>query len=158
MRRGRRHALASLAVALSLAVPTIAHAATDAESEDPYAFLGLEPLRQIPSFRVSGFDAVDDESVIVWGTRQNLYLFILNRRCMYLTTTEAIAISDTGAHIQTGFDDVTVLVDGIHIPCRISHIYRMRGREQMKSVKRQVREHHEAVRELERQKRNEDDS
>jgi hypothetical protein len=130
--------------------------AESGEASDPYAFLGLESVSQVPTFRVSGFNAIDDQSLIVWGVQKRLYLFILDRRCMYLRTTEAIAISGTGATIQAGFDQIDVLDDEMSIPCRIARMYVLSGRPQIKTVKAEVRAYHKRLREEQRARKEEE--
>jgi Family of unknown function (DUF6491) len=96
------------------------------------AALGLEQVESIPM--LTGpytWQAIDDDTVIVWATRHTPYLVELAFESHDLKFSEVIGISQFGSRIYAKFDAVTVR--GFRYP--IDSIYRM-TREEARNLAR----------------------
>lgn len=114
-------------------------AGAPAEEEDAfkYVFVGLPEVEAIANYRLNGWHAVDERSLIVDTGPGTSYLLILQRRLRELRSSEHLAISSTGGSVRVKFDTVTVARNPDRVP--IERIYRLNGREEASLVKKTIR-------------------
>jgi len=96
------------------------------------AALGLEQVESIPMLTGPySWQAIDDDTVIVWATRRSPYLVELAFESPDLKFSQVIGISQFGSRIYAKFDAVTV--SGFRYP--IDSIYKM-TREEARNLAR----------------------
>jgi hypothetical protein len=125
--------LATLGAAVSL---TLVFGTSLAGSASPSAVssaeLGFPEVESIPVLtRPYSWQALDDDTVIVWATRRDPYLVDLAFESHGLRFSHVIGITQFGNRIYAKFDAVTV--DGFRYP--IDSIYRM-TREEARNLAR----------------------
>jgi hypothetical protein len=131
MNRTKSYALAAAvgAALLTLAIGKTFAAATNrpaADAED----LGLEQVDSIPMVRRPySWNAIDEDTVIVWATARDPYLVELAFESRDLKFSHVIGITQFGSRIYAKFDAVTV--GGFRYP--IDSIYKM-TREEARSL------------------------
>jgi hypothetical protein len=79
-----------------------------------------EPVASIPTANsIQGFEALDNEHVMVSTAGRQQYLVTLNRQCIGLRWAQHIGVSTSDNTIWAGFDAVTA--DGENCPIREIH-------------------------------------
>lgn len=120
--------LATLGAVASLLVFGPSLAATAVTSAD----LGYEEVESIPVLtRPYSWQALDDDTVIVWATRRDPYLVELAFESHDLKFSQVIGITQFGNRIYAKFDAVTV--GGFRYP--IDSIYKL-SREEARNLVR----------------------
>jgi len=101
----------------------------------------LESVPDISKYQgYTSWDAVDSQSLILQTSPSNYYLIVLQTRASELRFSEAIRISSSGSRVRAGMDTVTVLRRSVKgPPYRIEKIYRLKGREQVQTIREQIR-------------------
>ncbi len=118
-----------------------AYAKDRPDLDEKYQFDTLETVDRFNNWSISGWNVIDQRSLIVHTSPSKAYLLILDRRLWDLHYSEAIAISSSTSSIYARFDTVRVLNrHGINIPARIVKIYRLDGKEQRRIVRDQIRD------------------
>lgn len=100
----------------------------------------LEKVTGINSFRVMEWYEVDQQSLILKTGFNEYYLLVLNMPCHELLFTYRIGVTSSASMIQAGFDSVILYYPGSpRISYKIERIYRIKGNEQMRSIKEQLK-------------------
>ena len=101
----------------------------------------LESVSYISKYQgYSGWEMVDRQSFILQTGPGNYYLIVLQVPVPDLSFSESISISSSGSMVRAGMDTVTVLGQSIKgPPYKIEKIYSFEGREQVQTIKEQIR-------------------
>lgn len=101
----------------------------------------LPQVERFSRYSIDGWNAIDKRSLIVRTSPSTSYLLILQRDLPSLRFNDAIGLSSTGSQVHARFDTVRVFDRHFtSIPVAISKIYKLKGRDQRKQVKAQIRE------------------
>lgn len=108
---------------------------------EKYQFDELPEVKGFSNWSINGWTAVDRQSLIVRTSPSTAYLLILQRRAPGLRSGNAIALSSTASRVHAKFDTVSTVDRYVsNIPIPIAKIYKLKGKEQRKQVKAQIRE------------------
>ncbi len=100
----------------------------------------LERVDQISNFRISGWEDVDKQSIILKANIHDYYLLVLDRPMIDWITGFTIGISGTSLNISPGFDRIYVKdSSGIQSNYIINKIYKLKGSDQVKEIKDRLR-------------------
>ena len=101
----------------------------------------LESVSYISKYQgYSGWDMVDRQSFILQTGPGDYYLIVLQIPAPDLPFSESISISSSGSMVRAGMDTVTVLGQSSNgLPYKIEKIYSFEGREQVQTIKEQIR-------------------
>ncbi len=119
-----------LSIVLSCAtIPSVLHEKYKLDNE-------LEPVEQINELRISGWDQVDNQSVILNANMDEYYLLILFRPLENMAPNLTIGISSSVSSIRAGYDRIYVkgLSTGVQ-DYLIKKIYRLNGAKQVEEIK-----------------------
>ncbi|MDB9823017.1 DUF6491 family protein [Deltaproteobacteria bacterium] len=101
----------------------------------------LELVSHISRYHFMGWDRIDKQSFILQTSPGDYYLIVLQIPADDILFSDSISISSSGSRVQAGLDRVTLLGQTIkHPPYTIERIYRIKGREQVQTIKAQIRE------------------
>jgi len=124
-------AFAALGLITVAAFGPAARAAVETETLDA-ATLPYERVDSIPALGgLRGFDAVDDETLILWATSFDPYLVRLAYPSPDLRWAQVVAVESATSLIHERFD--AVRIDGLRYP--IEEIYKL-SREQARQIDR----------------------
>lgn len=115
---------------------------TPLQIDSRYDFTEFEQVDYITRSSISGWQAIDSQSLIVETGPSRFYLLILNHPMRDLNYAESIAISATGNRIEAKFDCVEAIgpqCTGGDIPAAINRIYRLDDRESVSYAKDRIR-------------------
>ena len=128
----------SISVLLIMAVSC---AATMATLPEKYSLDNdLEAIDQISTFRVSSWEQVDHQSIILRANWNDYYLLVLHRPIDRMISGLSIGISSTVSSIRPGFDRIIVNDTPFTEYYFIDKIYRLKGKEQAEEIKERLRE------------------
>lgn len=101
----------------------------------------LESVSYISKYQgYFSWDMVDYQSFILETSPSTFYLIVLQRAASELPFSESIRISNSGSRVRAGMDTVTVLGPSVKgPPYIIEKIYRLKDREQVRSIREQIR-------------------
>ena len=99
----------------------------------------LEVIKQINTFRVSSWEEVDIQSVILRANVSDYYLLVLRRPMHTRISGLSIGISSSISSIKPGFDRIFLKDLAGKQEYVIEKIYRLEGREQAKEIKERLR-------------------
>jgi hypothetical protein len=99
----------------------------------------LEEVKQIFTSKVSSWDEVDIQSVILRANIGDYYLLVLRRPMDTRITGLTIGISSTVSSITSGFDKIYVEHPSGRQYYVIEKIYKLKGKEQVKEIKERLR-------------------
>ena len=99
----------------------------------------LEAIDQISSFRVSSWDQVDNQSIILKADWNDYYLLVLHRPLDRRVSGLSIGISSNVSSITAGFDRVIVKDTPFTEYYVIDKIYKLKGKEQAEEIKERLR-------------------
>ena len=99
----------------------------------------LESIDQIPKYKVTSWENVDRQSVILRANTSDYYLLVLHRPIAGVITSEKIGISSTVSSIKAGYDKIFVKESGSMDYYIIDKIYKLKGRDQARKIKEQLR-------------------
>ena len=99
----------------------------------------LEVVKQINTFRVSSWEEVDIQSVILRANVSDYYLLVLRRPMDTRISGLSIGISSTVSTITPGFDRIIVKDLAGTQYYVIDKIYKLEGKEQAKGIKERLR-------------------
>jgi hypothetical protein len=101
----------------------------------------LESVSYISKYQgYTSWDAIDNQSFILQTSPSSYYLLILQIPATELRFSESIRISSSGSRVRAGMDTVTLLGRSIKgPPYMIEKIYRLKGREQVQTIREQIR-------------------
>jgi hypothetical protein len=100
-----------------------------------------ELVSHISNYKLMNWEKVDKQSFILQTSPSDYYLIVLQVPAPDLMFTEFISISSSASRVQTGLDSVTLLDRPIKDPpYTIERIYKIKGREQVRNIKAQIRE------------------
>jgi hypothetical protein len=109
--------------------------------DDKYRFSEFETVDSITSHRISGWQSIDSQSLIVETSPSTWYLLVLMHKVRDLNFSEAITLSATGTQIQAKFDCVQVestrCLASTAAP--IDTIYKLNDRSSVQYVKNRIR-------------------
>ena len=75
-------------------------------------------------YRLSGWNYVDKQNVIIYSSPKHSYLLTLKTRCYDLNSSEVLAFENTAGTIRAGFDRLILPPrNGIKNECYIDEIY-----------------------------------
>jgi len=105
-----------------------------------YQFDELPEVKSFSNWTINGWTAVDRQSLIVRTSPSTSYLLVLQRGLPDLNFSKAIALSSTASRVKARFDTVNTIDRRFRsIPVAIAKIYKLKGRDQRKQVKAQIR-------------------
>ena len=99
----------------------------------------LEAVKQIYTFKVSSWEEVDIQSVILRANVSDYYLLVLRRPMDTKIPGLTIGISSTVSSITPGFDRIFVKDYAGRQQYVIEKIYKLKGKEQAKEIKERLR-------------------
>ena len=101
----------------------------------------IESVSHISKYQgYSSWDTVDNQSFILQTSPSNYYLIVLQIAATEQRFSESIKISSSGSRVRAGMDTVTFLGRSIKgPPYRIEKIYRLKDREQVRTIREQIR-------------------
>ncbi len=99
----------------------------------------LEAVSEISKYRVTSWETVDNQSVILRANVSDYYLLVLHRPMAGVITSEKIGISSTTTTIRARFDKIYVKDTAGMQYYIIDKIYKLEGREQATQIKQQLR-------------------
>jgi uncharacterized protein DUF6491 len=135
MKRSIVRTLAALSVAAGLTAGSTASFAATTETEIDASRPVYEQVDSIPMLtRPYSWQAVDDETVVVWATPFDPYLVKLALKSYDLKFAQVIGITQFGSRVYAKFD--AVKVRGFRYP--IDSIYKM-SREEARELVRSAR-------------------
>lgn len=98
----------------------------------------LEPVSEIIRYNLMGWEAVDNQSLILQTAPSKNYLIVLRRPAENLMYSESISISHTGDMVKPGFDEVTVFSSPFSDNYVIDKIYKLENRDQINAIRKQL--------------------
>ena len=111
--------------------------------EAPVYFLDnqLESVTYISKYQgYSSWDGIDNQSFILQTRPSKYYLIVLQEPATEMPFSESIRISSSGSRVRAGLDRVTFLrQSGTRQPYTIEKIYRLEDREQVRTIREQLR-------------------
>jgi hypothetical protein len=99
----------------------------------------LEAIDQIFTFKVSSWEQVDHQSIILRANLNDYYLLILHRPIDRMISGLSIGVSSTVSTIRSGFDRIIVNDTPFTEYYFIDKIYKLKGKEQAKEIKERLR-------------------
>jgi len=101
----------------------------------------LESVTYISKYQgYSSWDGLDNQSFILQTSPSKYYLIVLQRPATEMPFSESISISSSGSRVRAGMDRVTFLGYSVERqPYWIEKIYRLKDREQARTIKEQIR-------------------
>ena len=101
----------------------------------------IESVSHISKYQgYSSWDTVDNQSFILQTSPSNYYLIVLQIAVTEERFSESIKISSSGSRVRAGMDTVTFLGQSVkYPPYRIEKIYRLKDREQVRTIREQIR-------------------
>ncbi len=99
----------------------------------------LEAVEQINKFRVSGWEQVDSQSVILRANINEYYLLVLERPITTMISGISIGISGTSFTITPGYDKIFVKDSGGIEHYVIARIYRFKDKDQVSEIRERLR-------------------
>ena len=103
----------------------------------------LEEVKRIFAPKVSSWEEVDIQSVILRANMSDYYLLVLDRPMDTRITGLTIGISSTVSSIKPGFEKIFVEHPWGNQYYTIEKIYRLDGKEQAKEIKERLRKNEE---------------
>ena len=96
------------ALFLALAAATSATAATDHEKEQlaRYERYAAQPQDEMPFWRLTRYESLGDEAVLVWTGVQDAWLIKVRPPCVELPWANAIALTSNAHRVSAKFDHV----------------------------------------------------
>lgn len=128
----------TLLIALAVVMTACAsrYTLSDAERTAAYGeFIKSQPLtevKNIRSFRLTGWRALGEEYLILNTGVKRPYLLKLKSKCFNLDYGQAIKINQSGSVLQANFDSISVLGE-MQMKCYIHRIYKL-NEEQKKQL------------------------
>jgi len=98
----------------------------------------LETIDSIFTFKVSSWEQVDNQSIILRADWNDYYLLILRRPINRMVSGLSIGISGTGSSIVSGFDKIVVKDTPFTEYYTIEKIYKLKGKDHVKEIKEQL--------------------
>ena len=98
----------------------------------------LEPVSEIFKYNLMGWETVDRQSFILQTSPSQYYLIVLLRPSEHLMFSESIGISHTGDLVKPGYDRVTVFSSSFTDTYVIDKIFKLKNREEVKTIKAQL--------------------
>ena len=123
----------------ALLIMSVSCATTHPDMSDKYNFDELEEIKEISKYRVSSWERVDFQSVILRANSKDYYLLVLQRPMSGIITGDKIGISNTVTSIKAGVDKIYVRDSSKVNYYIIDKIYKLNGREHAIQVKKQIR-------------------
>ena len=124
-----------------LLIMAVSCAATMATLPEKYSLDNdLEAIDQISTFKVSSWDQVDRQSIILKANVSDYYLLVLRRPIDRMISGLSIGISSTVSSIRPGFDRIIVNDTPFTEYYFIDKIYKLKGREHANEIKERLRE------------------
>jgi len=101
----------------------------------------LESVAYISKYQsYSSWDMVDNQSFILQTSPSEYYLIVLQIVATEMPFSESIRISSSASRVRAGMDRVTFLgQSGTRQPYTIEKIYRLKDREQVQTIREQIR-------------------
>ena len=99
----------------------------------------LEAVNKISTFKVSRWEEVDNQSVILRVNYNDYYLLVLRRPIYAMTSRHRIGISSTVSTITSGVDRIHVRDNTGTQYYDIEKIYKLEGKEQKEDIKERLR-------------------
>ena len=99
----------------------------------------LEEVKEIIKYKVTSWETVDTQSIILRANVNDYYLLVLDRPLIGIITSERIGISSTVSSIKSGYDKIYVKGDTGLEYYTIDRIYKLKGRDQAKEIKERFR-------------------
>ncbi|MCF7980511.1 MAG: DUF6491 family protein [Pseudomonadales bacterium] len=110
--------------------------------DEKYIFTQFESVKRFSKFTVDSWQVIDNRSLIIQTSPNRYYLLILDRKLNDLKFAEVIQLTSTGGSIHAKFDCVKVKTSNCHsepMAATIKVIYQLNGREDVITVKQQIR-------------------
>jgi len=86
----------------------------------------VEPVRQVPNYRIDGFNAISNRAVILSSGVKDRYLVTVMSNCVGLRFTQVLATTSTAGSLST-FDAILLRdVPGGAQRCPITNIYKLK--------------------------------
>ena len=98
----------------------------------------LEEIKEITRYKVSSWETVDIQSIILRANMSDYYLLVLDRPIMGVISSESIGISSTVNTIKSGLDRIYVKDSAGTQYYVIDKIFKLNGRDQVKQIKEQL--------------------
>ena len=101
----------------------------------------LEQVTEIYKYKLIDWDRVDQQSLLLRAGPGDYYLLVLKTPSTELMFTNSIRLSTTSSMVRAGMDDVILYGPGrIKYHYTIERIYKIKGRQQMLAIKKQLTE------------------
>ena len=100
----------------------------------------LESVSYISKYQgYSSWDGIDNQSFILQTSPSEYYLIVLQIVATEMPFSESIRISSSASRVRAGMDRVTFLgQSGTRQPYTIEKIYRLKDREQVRTIREQI--------------------
>ena len=116
----------------------LACASEPVKLNEKYVFPDLPVVKRILNYRLQSWNVIDRQSLIVQTGPSRYFLLILQQPNMDLPFSENILISSTAGTVESGLDTVSAAKSPM-IKTSIERIYELRGQEQLKAVRQQIK-------------------
>ena len=101
----------------------------------------LESVSYISKYQgYIGWEMVDRQSFVLQTSPSDYYLIVLQIPAPDLPFSESISISSSGSMVRAGMDTITLLRQSLKVPPYIiEKIYHLKGKEQVRTIREQIR-------------------
>ena len=109
--------------------------------DSKYRFSEFETVSSITNYRISGWQSIDSQSLIIETGPSTYYLVILSHKLRDMNFSEAISMTSTGTQIQAKFDCVQVQSTKClaSVASPIDTIYKLTDKTSVEYVKKRIR-------------------
>ncbi|MBN2418758.1 MAG: hypothetical protein JXL81_05190 [Deltaproteobacteria bacterium] len=99
----------------------------------------LQQATEIISYRIDGWESVDNQSLIIQTNVNDYYLVVLDRPATSLPFSESIGITLTADRVKPGYENI-IVADSYGVESYIIHrLYRLKDRDQATEIKKRIR-------------------
>ena len=107
-----------------------------ADEYDLATLTGNEAVKSVRNWRMRGWQYLDNKSLIIEVSAFKHYLVTLDQPVKELRFAQGVALDQvTGSRLNTDFDRIYVLDDGIRIPYRIDSIHLIGDRKAVQKLR-----------------------
>ena len=129
-----------LIIASLLSAFVMACATGPVKLPDKYNFDNkLEEVKEIYTFRIDGWQSIDNQSLILEADVNDYFLIILQRPAPSLPFSEAIGLTMTVNKLMSGFDEIIVADSWGLESYIIEKMYKLKDYEQAAEIQKQLK-------------------